>query len=98
MMIKRHKNLWLRLYEYTDVGGGVGHRIHPRHTKLSDICRKWLTYSVRYDYKNHSNKSKEYKEISEWCNENFSSKFCLWDDLIYCQHEEDAMAFKLRWL
>ena len=34
----------------------------------------------------------------KWCDENFIDNYILWNDSIYLKSEEDAMAFKLRWL
>ena len=43
------------------------------------------------------------REIREWCDENIPKSHLrdfpkLWGDLLYFKTEEDAMAFKMRWL
>lgn len=34
----------------------------------------------------------------KWCNENLEHDYIFWNDSIYLKSEEDAIAFKLRWL
>ena len=37
-------------------------------------------------------------EIEDWCKENLHGKFTCGDDGVYIYEEDDATAFKLRWL
>ena len=98
----RQKNLWLRIYSYHDIGDTLMNNKNGHlHSKLIAMNQKWFNYPIEYSYNvliNEVNDNQRYKKVSDWCNQNFSGRFCLWAAEIRCQYETDAMAFKLRWI
>ena len=64
------------------------------HDRLVRIVNKCLPHQVLL---NVSTKARFIK-MNNWCEENFERRFCLWDNRIHCQSEQDAFAFKMRWI
>ncbi len=100
------KNIWLRLYSIDEWDRGWDDRRLPRsewkkpdatgddHEKLVKLVMKCLIYKVSINVGTKA----QFIKMNDWCEENFQRRYCLFDNQIYCQNEQDAFAFKMRWL
>ena len=89
------KNIWLDFYlAYI---GGEGPDDSLMHEALVKEARN-MSYTIIFDDIYDIFETQEYLVVSNWCDQFFVDQFCLWAGEIHCKNEQDAFAFKMRWL
>ena len=91
----KYRNLCLKLCTLDEWMSGEPVGSGLKITQLNRMADKYLVH--RFLFENDLSDSM-WLERMEWVEVNFTGRYALWNHEICCRNEEDAMAFKLRWM
>lgn len=94
--MKKTKNLWFKAMNINDWLDEKNFPSDIKENQLRNIISRFMTYCIEFDKVVDDRET--FIEMYQWCEDNFYDRYCFWIDQIDCRTEEDAIAFKLRWL